>query len=106
MNWLDPSLISYLPSSILDILSRVSSSSLFFHKDSGIWIVISFFANILLILLRVLRLNPETESKKIKSSLKSTGSIVFLGRSPITQDCTFGGGENAFAGTVLRYVTL
>ena len=64
-----------------------------------------FLVNILEIFHKVFLLYGENKSKNLINSLNGIFGTLFFLTSQIKQLFTFGAGEKAFAGTVLRYWT-
>ena len=85
--------------------SRDSSSNLLLNSSSGRKKVShsSFFWMILLILPRVFLLYGAYKFRNFSKSLKLQSSCWDFFRNFTRQLLTFGAGENAFGGTILRY---
>ena len=91
--------------SISSIWSQFNSSSLLLSRFAGMVKLSHFLAIILEIFHRVFLLYGENKSKNLINSSNWIFGISLFFTSQIRQLLTFGAGENAFAGTVLRYWT-
>jgi hypothetical protein len=84
-------------------LFQSNSSNLLLLKFSGITKLPHFLLIILEIFHKVFLLYGENKSKNLINSSNGIFGISFFLINPIKQLLTFGAGENAFAGTVLRF---